>query len=306
MSHALRRAAGVMGRQHGLITSSQALDVGISRQRCSQLVQRGIWERPGRGLFGPAGMPWSWRRQVMGAVLVGPPGSLASHRSAAALLGVGGIVDPVPEVTIPRFTNLRRPGIVVHESTDVHLADVRVIDGIPTTGPRRLAMDLGAVVSEGRYRHALREVRFRHEVSTEALLRTYLRHKRSGRRGGGALRDWLDRYYAIEGVPESGLELVVLDALVDAGIPVPVAQLFVSTPAGRFRLDFAWPACMVAVEVDGRQHADPEAVARDAVRDAALAGLGWTVIRIRSWCLASDLRIAIDRLRSFVGSSPMR
>lgn len=219
MSEELRRAAAVMARQHGLMTSGQALEVGITRQRCRQLVQRGIWERADRGLYGPAGAPWSWKRRLMGAVLVAPPGTLASHRAAAALLGVGGIDHPPVEVTIPRCTNLRRAGIVVHESTDLHLAEVRRIDGIPLTGPRRLAMDLGAVVSEARFRHAVREIRFQHGVSSLALLRTYLRHKRSGRNGGGALRDWLDRYYALEGVPESGLELVVLDALLDAGIP---------------------------------------------------------------------------------------
>jgi hypothetical protein len=198
---------------------------------------------------------------------------------------------------------MRRPGVIVHESTDLHLAEIRRIDGIPTTGPRRLAMDLGAVVSEARYRQTVRELRHQHHVPAARLLQTYLRHKRSGRNGGAALRAWLDRYYAIEGVPESGIELVVLDALIDAGLPTPVAQLWVDTPAGRFRLDLAWPDLLVAVEVDGRQHADPDAVVADARRDAALAALGWTVIRVRSWALASDLRVAIDRVRSVVTSS---
>ena len=150
-------------------------------------------------------------------------------------------------------------------------------------------MDLGAVVSEARYRQTIRELRFGHGVVASDLLSTYLRHKRSGRNGGGALRDWLDRYYSIEGVPESGLEQVVLDAFLDAGLPAPVLQLWVGTDVGRFRLDMAYPDLMIAVEVDGSQHLDAAARDADRVRDAALASLGWTVLRIRVGTLASDL-----------------
>jgi len=296
-------AVDVLRRQHALITTSQAAAAGVGRERCADLVRRGIWERPCRGLYGPAGVPWTWRRRVMAAVLLAPDRSLVSHRSAAVLLGVGGFDEPVPEITIPRGTRLRRPGIVVHESTDLPLADVRRVDGIPVTGPRRLAMDLGGVVSDARYRQTVRELRLHRGVSSEELLRTYLRHKRSGRSGGAALRAWLDRYFAISGVPESGLELVVLDALLDAGLPAPVAQHWVQTAAGTYRLDLAWPDLRIAVEVDGRQHRDPDAVAADARRDAALAALGWTVIRIRSWSLATDLRAAITHLRSCGASS---
>lgn len=298
MSEALHRAAVVLAAQHALITSPQALEVGINRQRCVDLVRRGIWERIDRGIYGPAGTPLTWRRQVMAAALIAPAGSLVSHRCAACLLGVGGLEAPTPEVTIPRGANLRRSWIITHESTDIELADRRLIDGIPVTGPRRLAMDLGGVVSEARYRHTVRELRFGHGVSADALLRTYLRHKRSGRNGGGALRDWLDRYYAVEGIPESGLEQVVLDALLDAGLPAPLAQLWVDAAGRRYRLDFAYPAHRVAIEVDGSQHDDPEHRAADAVRDGALEALGWTVIRIRAARLATDLRAAIELVRA--------
>lgn len=305
MSEALRRAAPVLAAQHALITSRQALDLGINRQQCLDLVRRGIWERIDRGIYGPAGVPLAWRRQVMAAVLLSPEGSLVSHRCAACLLGVGGLETPAPEVTIPRGRNLRRSWITTHESTDLHLADRRLIDGIPITGPRRLAMDLGGVVSEARYRHTMRELRFGHGVSAEALLRTYLRHKRSGRNGGGSLRDWLDRYYAIQGVPESGLEQVVLDALLDAGLPAPLAQLWVDAAGRCYRLDFAYPAHRVAIEVDGSQHDDPEHRAADAVRDGALQALGWTVIRIRAGRLATDLRAAIEFVRARLRDSPV-
>lgn len=301
MSEPLVRAAVVLARQQALITSSQALEVGINRERCRDLVRRGIWQRADRGLYGPAGVPWTWRRRLMAAVLLAPAGSLGSHRCAAALLGVGGIEDPEPEVTIPRGTSLRRPWVTVHESTDLALADRRCIDGIPVTGPHRLAMDLGSVVSEARFRHTIRELRMEHGVTADGLLRTYLRHKRSGRNGGGALRSWLDRYYHLDGVPESGLEQRALDAFVDAGLPAPVAQLWLTVAGGiRYRVDFAFPTLMVVVEVDGSQHEHADIREADAVRDAALEALGWTVIRIRAWTFASDLARAIATLRRSV------
>lgn len=297
MSDALRAAAPILARQQSLITLAQAGGVGINREQCRQLVLRDVWERADRGLYGPTGVAWNWRRRLVAALLVAPEGAVASHRCTAALLGVGGIIDPRPEITIPRGQRFRRPSVIVHESTDLELADRRIIDGIPSTGPRRLAMDLGGVVSEARFRHTVRELRFVHGVSSLDLLRTYLRHKRSGRNGGGALRDWLDRYYRIEGVPESGLEQLVLDALVDAALPTPVLQLWVDTGAKRYRIDIAYPHLMLAIEVDGRQHEDAEHEESDAERDAALEALGWTVVHIKSKSLATDLARAIATVR---------
>jgi hypothetical protein len=126
------------------------------------------------GLYGPAGVPMTWRRRLMAAVLVAPPGSLVSHRALAHLLGAGGFdTPPRPEVSIPKGGSLRRAGIVVHESTDLDLAHPQYIDGIPCTGTARLAMDLGAVTSERRYRQTLRELQHQHGVSSDRPLRTY-------------------------------------------------------------------------------------------------------------------------------------
>ena len=122
----LGAAARILAAQQSLITTRQAASVGIDRERCRSLAHQRIWER-------------------------------IDH-------GVGGNPEPVPELTIPRGTTFRRPWLVVHESTDLALADRRRIDGIPVTGPRRLAMDLGSVVSEKRYRQTMRELRARHGV----------------------------------------------------------------------------------------------------------------------------------------------
>lgn len=297
MSDELAAAARILARQQSLITTTQAEEVGVFRQRCKRLVDRGVWERVDHGVYGPAGVAMSWRRRTMLGLLLAPAGSLGSHRACAALLDVGAMLRPVPEITIPRGSTLRRPWLVVHESTDLDLADRCVVDGIPITGPRRLAMDLGAVVPPKQYRQAVRGLRSQHGVQFPALLRTYLRHKRSGRNGGGALRDWLDRYVDVGGVPESALEQVALDAFIDAGL-TPVAQHWVELDGGtRYRLDLAFPGLMLAIEIDGSQHEEKPATIADARRHAALVAAGWTVLRIRSKTFTTDLLSAIDTVR---------
>jgi hypothetical protein len=293
VSGELHAAARILARQQSLITTTQAGSVGIGRERCRSLVRQGIWEHLDHGIYGPAGVPLTWKRRLALALLLAPAGSLASHRSAGALLHVGGFTSPKPEITIPRGTTLRRPWLITHESTDLELADRRRVDGIPITGPRRLAMDLGSVVSPARFRQSLRELRSQHGVEPEALLRTYLRHKRQGRNGGAALRDWLDRYVDTGGIPESGLEQLALDAFLDAGVR-PVAQLWVEVDGGsRYRIDLAFPDRMVAVEIDGSQHEERPAKAADMRRDAQLEALGWTVVHVKSSTFASDLARAL-------------
>jgi very-short-patch-repair endonuclease len=159
-------------------------------------------------------------------------------------------------------------------------------------------MDLGSVVGPERYRQAVRGLRSQHGVRFDALLRTYLRHKRSGRNGGAALRDWLDRYADTGGVAESELEQLALDAFLDAGLR-PTSQLWVEVEGGkRYRLDLAFPELMLAVEVNGSQHEEKPATVADALRTAALEAAGWTVVVIRSRTFATDLVRAITTVRS--------
>lgn len=297
----LATATPLLERQDGLITTAQALRCGATPDVLRSLVRRGMWVRLTRGLYGPSGVPMHWRRRYRAAWLLAPMGSLLSHRAAAHLLGAGGFVDPpTPELSIPRNTNLRRDGVIAHESLDLDLASRTVVDGIPCTGADRIAVDIGTVISPSRYVHLLRELRHGQGVSEDRLLRTYLRHKRRGRNGCGALRDWLDRNLPVSGVAESGLEQVVVEALLDAGFTGFELQREVSTAGGRFRLDIAFAGPMIAIEVDGSQHRDRDIAAADVARTRHLEAAGWTVIRIRSDRLASDLADALALLRSVV------
>lgn len=293
-------AAPLLRAQHSLITRRQSIRLGNSEAAVRHLIRTGVWEIVDRGLYGPTGVAMSWRRQLMAAILLAPDGSLISHRASAALRPVGGLVEPMPEISIPRGSFFRRPWCITHESSDLHLAERITIDGIPTTGLRRLAVDLGGVVGAARFHQTIRELRHGHGVTSDQLLHSYLRHKRQGRTGSGALRDWLDRYFTIEGVSESGAELVVLDAILDAGLPAPVRQHRPAIRGRNYRLDLAYPARLIAIEVDGSQHDDVDIAAADAQRAEHLRAAGWRIIRVRAKHLATDLPGALRELRTLL------
>jgi very-short-patch-repair endonuclease len=94
---------------------------------------------------------------------------------------------------------------------------------------------------------------------------------------------------------QSELEaLGVLHVFRDRSLPPSVGQYRVELPHGVVRLDRAWPEVKLAVELDGaRHHTSPEDRRRDLARDAALAALGWVVLRFTY----ADVRRDADAVR---------
>ena len=49
---------------------------------------------------------------------------------------------------------------------------------------------------------------------------------------------------------------------------------------GKYRLDYAWPAKLIALEVDGSHHWRPDMAVNDVARDTYLRSRGWLVFRV--------------------------
>ena len=60
-------------------------------------------------------------------------------------------------------------------------------------------------------------------------------------------------------------------------------------PIGPFIADFACPAARVIVELDGSQHADDSATAKDDQRTKFLEAQGWQVIRFWNHDVLADI-----------------
>lgn len=101
----------------------------------------------------------------------------------------------------------------------------------------------------------------------------------AGRRGIVMVRDLIP--LARPGA-ESPMESEARLVMVDGGLPEPTLQYEVVDRDGRrWRLDFAWPELMFAVEYDGFDwHSDAEHLRRDRQKRAALQELGWRVLHI--------------------------
>ncbi|GAB2687991.1 endonuclease domain-containing protein [Thalassiella azotivora] len=97
---------------------------------------------------------------------------------------------------------------------------------------------------------------------------------------------------------ESLLRLLVLDA----GLPRPVSQYEVRTPAGAFvaRLDLAWPGQRVAVEYDGAHHREARQHSADLARHNRLRAQGWTVLQVDAQVLARPAAL-LAQLRHLLG-----
>lgn len=82
----------------------------------------------------------------------------------------------------------------------------------------------------------------------------------------------------------SNLEDLLAFHMRAAGLPTPVRELAFAKPR-RWRMDFAWPEHMLAIEVDGGtwtsgRHSRGAGIEGDAEKACAAAILGWRVMRV--------------------------
>lgn len=267
--------------QHGLITRAQARNVGGTDRMIGTRVGSGRWRPVDRAVFVLAGAPRSWEQRILAACLSAGPEAVVSHRSAAALWGLDGCRPGPVELTVPNGRRYRRPGVRTHESTDLELARPVTRSAIRVTGAARTLLDLGAVVSPARTEQAINDALRRRLTRWPILLETLVLHARRGRDGVGTLRAILAERYG-EDVPDSFFNQVVRRLLEDAGLPSPKVEHEVCDERGNVmaRIDLAYPAERVAVELDGlADHATDLGVQRDRPRQNRLELTGWLVLR---------------------------
>lgn len=77
------------------------------------------------------------------------------------------------------------------------------------------------------------------------------------------------------GPADSDGEVLLLELLRDAGVPVPVRQ----HQMGGYRFDLVWPRHRVAVELDGARHRSAQQLHRDDLKQNRAALAGWVVLR---------------------------
>lgn len=285
-------------RQHGIITRKQALSLGATSAMISRRRSNGRWIVVEAGVYRIHGAPDTWHSRVMALCLA--YGGVASHRSAAFLHGLSGFAPTIIEISVPRGRAVQRPGVKMHESTDLHLFVPQTINAIPTTPVERLVVDLGAVVRFDRFDRVVDELIRRRSITWETLLDQLIRHSRRGRDGVGSLRALLEERYQAD-VGDSPLEGAFIRELRRRRVREPVAQHNVRDRTGFIaRVDFAYPRLKIAIELDGRAfHGDP-VFESDRDKRFRLTAAGWYVIEITWKMLVGNPDAVFQRLQQVI------
>jgi len=220
----------------------------------------------------------TWRSNLRGAVVSAR--GLASHRAAAALWGVDGFPEALPELVIDESRCVVLPGIRVHRSRQFALADRHEIDGIAVTGIARTVLDLAAVVGPRRLDLAVDAVLRQRLLDWPELYSILVRHSAKGRDGCGRLRQLLEVRYGDSRIPDSAWNRMVGTLLLDAGLPEPTYEFEVCAQNEVLaRVDLAYPRRKLAIELDSvRWHLNGSSVIEDPRRKNRLMMAGWRVL----------------------------
>lgn len=208
----------------------------------------------------------------MAVVLACGDGAVLSHGSAAALWRIGRERGGV-EVSLPRASHLKRPGLITHRRKRLCRPDIAICNEIPVTSPAMTILDHGARLGRGPMEQMIKEADVQGLIKPEELRAFLGKHPRQ--EGVGRLKDLMDRR-AFRFKTQTELERWFLRIAARAGAPAPLTQHRVNG----FKVDFFWPALGLVVETDGlTYHRTPAQQAADRVRDQEHTASGLTPLR---------------------------
>lgn len=206
----------------------------------------------------------------MAAVLSCGPEALLSHRSAAALWGIGRAAPDVEIVVPRRHAPRRRAGIRVHRQAALRLEHRRRVDAIPVTDLVSTFVDLASCVGDGPLEKAINEADRLDLIDPEELRAAVEPLRR--RLGLPRLR----RLLGCDALTDTGLERRFLVLVRSTGLPMPETQAHVNG----YRVDFYWPQIALVVETDGwRYHRTSAEQTTDRRRDQTHTVAGLTTLR---------------------------
>lgn len=227
------------------------------------------------------------------ALLVHPPGAVATHFSAARVRGAPVPAHSFEHVTVARAEDRRqRHGLRCHVAA-LALADIKVVNGLRVSSAHRMFLELASglglvdlvVVGDWLVRNEF--------VTCESLVgycaTTHERYAAHARRAASYVRARVD----------SPMETRLRMLLVLAGLPEPEVNVEVRDSHGVvvLRLDLSYPSIHLAVEYDGRQHLESVAQwERDVERRDELSAGPWRLVTVTSRGIYKEPERTVDRV----------
>ncbi len=300
----------IASRQHGAfhrrqLTQGRATDRALHRR-----VVAGQWERAAPRVYVLRGAPDTWHRRLWIGLLEAGHETLASRRSAAALVSIPGFRPGPVDILKGEAHEERMRSCELHVSSWIPPHHRTTVDGFPTTSVARTLFDLAALGTPARRRRglpylhpdraerAVDDALVRDLTTLDELAEVVATLGRQGRPGTRRMREILEDRGAGHIVTESVLEDLFLGVVASAGLPLPARQRTLGGDDLVGRVDFLYEAERVVIECDGRRHhfgkIDAE---RDRWRDLELTAAGWLVVRVTWWQLVHQPERFTDHLR---------
>ena len=262
-------------RQHGVVSRSQMLGVGLSGHWIDRHLKKGWLELVHRGVYrvGPVVAP---HQREMAALLACGAGAVLSHRSAAALWEI----VPHPGARVPvavsttRNLRSRSSGIRIYRFRSLGRDEVTSLGGLQLTTPARTLLDLSGTLPSRDLEQAVARAdrrRLLHRSRLELLLARYPR-----RPGRSRIRTVLA---SMDGpiLTRSEAEERFISLIRKVGLPLPQTNVLVNG----FEVDALWQEERLIAEIDGFAfHSTRVVFEKDRHRDGVLTAAGYRVLRI--------------------------
>jgi hypothetical protein len=298
----------------GVVSTAECQQLGITHDRIHRLCGRGRLVRLASGVYASAEAyhaagPWErFALRSRAFVLACGPGAYAAGWSAVAVYGLPAIGAPPesPVVVVPRaegsdtnsaFGRVRMAGLPTSQCA--------VFASCPVTSMARTVVDVS--------RTAPREDAL---VVADAALgrgvkRDDLRSTLDGMRGWPGIRRarWVVGH--ADPFSESPLETLGRLTFIEAGLPVPLSNVWIGDPPLGYRVDHLVADRWIAFEGDGSLKYDGrldrgKVIAEQREREWRLRELGLDIVRY-DWRLARhDRRRLASRFRSVIAARPQR
>jgi very-short-patch-repair endonuclease len=172
------------------------------------------------------------------------------------------------------------------------------------TTPARTLVDLSGRCDAETFEVAFHHCLFLRLTSLARMELAATRHEGRGAAGAPLLRELLTIYRDDPVPAESPLEVFARRNIAKAKLPPPVRQHQVVIEGAHYRIDLAYPAAMVAIEVDGyRWHSSRLAWDADRAKVRALERAGWTVVHGTYASVRIDPSTFVDEVAIALGAT---
>ncbi|HET7481226.1 MAG TPA: type IV toxin-antitoxin system AbiEi family antitoxin domain-containing protein [Actinomycetota bacterium] len=265
--------------QYGAFHRRQAFELGFTRRMIQRRLESGAWHTLHPAVYALTGTTADWLRAQMAACLWSH--GLAAGKAAGRLFELPGCENAEVEVLTTSRSLVPHSGVIVDQTKRLPDEQIRTVRAIPTTSVERTLMMLCVRMRPSECRIAVDNALFRGLTTVAALDYCLFRTCRQGRGGSTLLREIVRERASIDGVPNSPLETLVLQALLDAELPVPKLQHEIRDDHGNFvaRPDFVYPGQKVVIEAHSKLwHGGVSSHLRDAQRHRSMESLGFEIV----------------------------